>query len=340
VVLASATWSDVPLISLVRFATLIATACFALYFGIRYSFKMQLRLLGWAYGSAAILSAVFSLLFPGYSIGTGEFEGMWMGIYTDKNTLGRSMAIGFMVFLLLALCYPVKRWFFRGLAAFAVVLILLAHSATSLIECVVMCWAVPFFARLQPSDRPRRKFSLYFLASVGLLLVLAPVVFFDQVLAILGRDPGMSGRVMYWGLTTEFIAQRPWLGYGYYAFWRGVEGPLGEYWAAGAGNNSTDWLNVWLDLGIGGFVAFLVTIFYAVRRAFRHLRRSQRREDIWPLLFFSWLFIYSLSEAIFGSNAEMWMIFVTVATTLYVQETAGVWDEKFAIPSRAACAES
>lgn len=340
IVLASATWSDAPLISLMRFGTLLATAFFALYLGIRYSCKMQLRLFGWAYGSAAILSAVFSLLFPAYSIGTGSYEGMWMGIYTDKNTLGCNMAIGFIVFLLLAYCYPAKRWYFRALAAFAVVLIVLANSATSMIECVAMCWVIPFLARLQPSDRPRRKFSLYFLVVVGLLLLLAPVLYFDQILNLLGRNPGLTGRVLMAGLTTEFIAQRPLLGYGYYAFWRGADGPLGEYWAAGVGNNTFDYLNVWLDLGIGGFVVFFATILYTVRRAFRQLRRSQKREDTWPLLYFSWLFIYSLSEAVFGSNTEMWMIFVALATTLYVQETAGVRDKKFALRSQAACAES
>jgi len=340
IVLASATWSDVPLTSLMRFGTLLATACFALYLGVRYSFKMQLRLFGWAYGSAAILSAVFSLLFPAYSIGTGSYEGMWMGIYTDKNTLGSSMSIGFIVFLLLAYCYPAKRWYFRALAVLAVVLIVLANSATSMIECVAMCWVIPFLTRLQPSDRPRRKFSLYVLAIIGLLLFLAPVVFFDQVLALLGRDPGLTGRVLMAGLTTEFIAQRPLLGYGYYAFWRGTDGPLGEYWAAGVGNNTFDYLNVWLDLGIGGFVVFFATVLYTVRRAFRQLRRSQRREDIWPLLYFSWLFIYSLSEAVFGSNTEMWMIFVALATTLYAQETARVRDKKFGLPSQVASAEA
>jgi O-antigen ligase len=328
VIFLSIAWSDAPKISFVRFGALVGSTLFGLYFGSRYPLKLQLVLLGWTFGLAMFLSAIFSLFFPDYSIGTGPFEGMWLGIYQQKNILGDSMSIAFIVFLSLAYCFPAKRWFFWTMACGAVALIVLANAAASLVECILMCWFFLFLARMQPSDKPRRA-SAILLAVTGVPLLLSPFIFYDQIVAALGRDPELTGRVVLWGLIAQYISLRPFLGYGYFAFWRGVDGPLGDIWFMGANSAHDGLLAIWLDLGLLGLIAFLAGFLICVRRAFYFLKRSRNREDIWPILFFSWTFLANLTSITYLlPNKAAWMMFVAAAAALCGREVAQTQAEK------------
>ena len=327
VAIASIAWSDAPLLTFLRFGALAGTTLFGLYLGTRFSLKMILVLLGWAYGIGMTLSIIFSLLFPGYSIGTGPFAGMWMGIYQHKNILGINMSMAFIVFLTLAYCFPAKRWHFRILACAAVMTIFFANSATSFVECIAMCWFFPFLARLQPSDRPRRA-STFLLAATGIPLALSPFIFYTQIIMALGRDVEMTGRFGLWYLVAQYISQRPLLGYGYFAFWRGVDGPLGQFWVLGAASSHDGFLDIWLDLGLVGFVAFLAAYITYVKRSLSTLRHSRSREDIWPLLLLSWTVLSNLTESTFlRPNRFPWMLLITAVAALSVRRTAQVRDE-------------
>jgi O-antigen ligase len=315
VVLLSVIWSDAPKVSFLRLGALVGSTLFGLYFGTRYPLKMQLVLLGWTFGMAAVLSVIFSLLFPDYSIGTGPFEGMWLGIYEHKNALGMNMAIGFTVFLVLSHCYPARRWRFRALALASVIVILFADSATSLVECIVMSWVFLLVKTLQPWTKVTR-LRAWFVAGSGLLLCASPFLFYEKIVAALGRDVELTGRLVVWGLVWDNITQRPLLGYGYFAFWRGVDGPLGYLIsiADGSGNGLLDLLS---ELGLLGLVAFLIVYVVFVRRSFIALREWRIPEAIWPLFFLAWLPVVDITEdAILRPNQVPWVLFIAVATAL------------------------
>jgi O-antigen ligase len=323
----SITWSAAPMFSFLRFGALAGSTLFGLYCGLRYPLKMQLVLLGWAFGLAAVLSAIFSLLFPDYSIGTGPFAGLWLGIYVHKNALGGNMSMAFIVFLSLAYCYPAKRWYFRILACATVALIVLADSAACFVECIAMCWIFPFLAGMQPSDKPRRA-SGVLLAITGVPLILSPFIFYEQIVTALGRDVELTGRLVLWPLVAQYIALRPYLGYGYYGFWRGVDGPLGDLWFLGASSAHDGLMAIWLDLGLLGLIASLAVFLIYFRRAFHLLRRSRNREDIWPILFFTWTFLANLTAITYLlPNQASWMLFVAAAAALCVREAAPTRDE-------------
>jgi len=326
-VFASIAWSDAPLISFLRAGALVGSSLFGLYFGARFSLKMQLILLGWTYGLVMFLSVIFSLLVPSYSIGTDPFAGMWLGIYQHKNTLGMNMSMAFIVFLTLAYCFPTKRWHFRILAGGAIVVIYFANSATSFVECFAMCWIFPFLARLAPSYQ-RKRTSAFLLVITGIPLILSPFIFYVQIVTALGRDVELTGRLGMWYLVSQYISQHPYLGYGYFAFWRGIDGPLGQLTVLGGVSSHDGFLDIWLDLGVLGLIAFLAAFLIYARRAIGVLKRSRNREDIWPILLLSWAFLSNLTESTYlRPNKFPWMLVVVAVATLCVRRSACARDE-------------
>jgi exopolysaccharide production protein ExoQ len=70
-------------------------------------------------------------------------------------------------------------------------------------------------------------------AAVALVavMVMAPALIAEPVEAFvhwLGKDPSFSNRIPIWTFLWDYIQERPWLGYGYGAFWE--DGVLPKSW--------------------------------------------------------------------------------------------------------------
>jgi len=158
------------------------------------------------------------------------------------------------------------------------------------------------------------------------------ITHFEEFTAILDRDSTMTGRIEIWVGSAIMALQRPWLGYGYGAFWQGTEGPsLGVWrlanWEVPHAHNGL--LNLWLDLGLVGVGLFLVGFLLCLYRAFRHLRANTMPEAIWPFMFLVFLFISSLTESgMVDGNTMLWIVYAAVFTSL-IPKTS-----KIAVPKR------
>lgn len=311
IALFSTLWSDAPLITFLRFVAVLGSSLFGLYLATRYELEQQLVLLGWTFGLAAVFSVIFALAVPSYGIGAGDFEGLWLGIYQHKNILGINMVMGFMVFMVLSHCYSTYRWAFRMLAGLSLVILYFADSAASLVECMVILWTFLFLTTLYVQDRSRRTLRILVRAGVIPVVVLS-ILYYEQILTVLGRDIGLTGRTALWYVVGDYIMNRPYLGYGYFAFWRGVDGPLGDIWSTAAGGHN-GFLDVWLDLGLLGLVAFLIGYLIFARRALSLFRSDRSPESVWPLLYVIWTFVANLTDSTFmRPNRSPWLTHVVV----------------------------
>src|SRR4029077_20400107 len=127
----------------------------------------------------------------------------------------------------------------------------------------------PLLPRLR-SERSKVVRTLVFAGIAGIAVLYLILSNFEAFTAALNRDPNMTGRIPMWISSAVMALQRPWLGYGYGAFWVGTEGPsLGVWrimdWEAPHAHNGL--LNLWLDLGLAGVGAFLAGFLLSVRRA-------------------------------------------------------------------------
>src|SRR3546814_13243486 len=87
-----------------------------------------------------------------------------------------------------------------------------------------------------------------------------------------------------WAPLWERLSTRPWTGFGYGAFWHDPEGPAWALrralqWDVPSAHNG--WVELWLDVGLGGVllfgVPFLAVTGRAVAGAFRDESRSEER---------------------------------------------------------------
>ena len=133
----------------------------------------------------------------------------------------------------------------------------------------------------------------------------------------LDRDVTLTGRTTLWDLAIEDGLERPWLGYGYRAYWHTPGGPGEEVgrrieWFAASGHNG--FLDLWLELGIVGLVLFAVVFGGVAYRAFRRFKLRRDALGLWYAVFLGYLLIASVPHsAILARNNISWVIFVVTA---------------------------
>jgi O-antigen ligase len=312
---ASIIWSEVPLLTALRCGTLLGTVIISLYISCRYGTRELMNLSAWALGIAGACSAFFIIFFPRAGIGSGDFEGDWLGIYGQKNNLGGAMSLGFLVFVLLFRFTRPRRYRYLFLAVFMLALVLGSNSTSSMVVCAALpaiLWITR--ATLVPSPSLTwRRIGIMVLA-VSLAWMIVPN--FEQVTNALDRDVTLTGRTVMWGLVYQAIQEKPLLGYGYESFWRGDEGLGGEIWGKVGQNlfySHNGFLEIWLGLGLVGVLAFTSAFVFSIVMALYFIRKRFFLYTVWPWLLLCYLFLSNLTEASFmRANTLPWILFLIV----------------------------
>lgn len=314
---ASMLWSTNPAKTINRSIALIGTTLFGLYLASRYSMKQQLQMLGWTYGIAIVLSFAFAVALPKYGIMGGVHAGKWRGIYNHKNTLGKVIVPGVIVFLLLALGSQKRRrllWCGFGLA---LLLLLLSTSKTSLVNLLTVFVAFAGFQILR--WRYHRMIPAFtVLSTVGTTLYVWITANTAALLGSLGKDETLTGRGDLWPLVLQKIWERPWLGYGYGAFWDGLNGESAFIWYASGWkppNSHNGILDVLLALGWLGLSILAIGFFtISLPKALVWVRLSKTPEGFWPALYMTYYVLANLGEStLMIQNDIFWVFYIAAA---------------------------
>ena len=143
---------------------------------------------------------------------------------THPNTQGINCALLALAGLVLARDATRGRWLLLGSVALAVLFLLLTKSRTSCFAFAAAVWVL-YVMRLKGHSKPLAVFATGFAGGTAVLLLLfASNHLLGQVYeaALLGRTEqasSFSGRVPLWREILAYVEYRPWLGYGYGAFW-------------------------------------------------------------------------------------------------------------------------
>jgi exopolysaccharide production protein ExoQ len=308
-------WSVEPILTLLRSGAMFGTALVANYLRFRYTPRELLTLCSGAISIAAVCTVFFVVFLPQYGLGSGEFDGSWLGIYGQKNNLGAIMAIGYLVSILLYKFTPGRRFKYLLFAGCMLGLVYLSDSATSLIICLTFpffLWAIRLGFR--PSKHPlRRRLSIVVCVAVLAFTIASD---FEGVTAAVGRNEGLSGRTALWLLVFEAIQERPLLGYGYEAFWQSDKTPAASIWSSFGQNlfySHNGLVEVWLGLGLVGVLVILTCLVVVFRRSLNAVRKRFCLESVWPLAFLFYLLLSNLTEVSFmKGNTLPWLLFLTV----------------------------
>ena len=318
IALASTFWSDVPVATLRSSLFLVQVTLFGVYFATHYSLKEQLRLLAVTFSIVVLLSIAIALALPSYGVMSsqegGVHAGAWRGIYMHKNGLGRMMVLSAIVFLLSTSSSRKYRWIAWAGFILSIAMVVLSTSKTSLAILLTLIVLLPFYKAL----RWRSSLAISFLipmvfvgGSVAVLLASNA----EAILGAFGRDLTLTGRTDLWAAVINKISERPWLGYGYGGFWGSLEGESADVlsivqWAAPHSHNG--FLDLWLDLGLLGLLAFALSFLAVCWRSVLCLRLIKTSEGLLPLVYLTFLLLANLTESSLLRQNSLWILFTVV----------------------------
>ncbi len=320
IALASYFWSDFPARTLKSCIGLIGTTLFGVYLASRYTLKEQLKLLVWAYGIIAVLSVLFAIALPRYGVEQAVHAGAWRGIYNHKNLLGRGMTLGGVIFALSPSLFEKKdRWLCRTGLGIICFLLVMAKSSSSLINFTVLMISLTAYRIL------RFRYLLLIPAFLAVVTLSATIfqIYTDnaeELLGLIGKDPSLTGRTDLWVWVGEMIDKRPLLGYGYTAFWNGLDGASAYViraarWPVPYSHNGI--LDLWLDIGLLGVSAYLLGFVINFLRAIFLARFSMGLDGMWPLIFLTYLILTNATEGgILSPNSIFWVLYTALSLAI------------------------
>ncbi|MBD2183572.1 O-antigen ligase family protein [Planktothrix sp. FACHB-1375] len=316
IVVSSFMWSDFPDISQKQGRLMLLTTLFGLYLASRFSVKELVRIFAVAVGIAAVFSLLYSLAFRGAAVETGFNAGCWRGPFLQKNIFARFLVAYGLPILLVALGSRKHRFIWWTVFGIAVLLIQLTNSKSALLIILTLTALVPLYKALRSTGSILVPFLITIILIGGSVLTFL-VENWEPFLFKLGKDPSLTGRTYIWEASINLISQRPWLGYGFQAFF--ADGGAGEkavwdYLRIRVSQAHNGFINVAAELGLLGLMFFVLSMVSTYIRGITWVRFTKDPEDLWPLLYVTYFFMYNITESTnLEVNSLLWIFYSAAA---------------------------
>jgi exopolysaccharide production protein ExoQ len=309
--LASMAWSEAPDVTFRRAVAVILASLAAAIMVVRLNFWEFLSLPAWVFLVSLGASFLVGVALPELGRVLEPRGEPWVGVFVQKNILGRVALLGSLVFFWLLL--RGRHRIFWGAALFLALFLL--YKSESRTAQVVFLFAILWVGTLVLARRLRRVWPAYLAALV--LLVggagVGLVANLETVAQLTGRDLTLTGRVPLWEIVWGYIQDRPLLGYGYGGFWLKETYGLAVSALAGwtAPHSHNGYLDLWLDLGLVGFGLGLLLLWGTLGYWWRAYMRTGAPEPLFWLVVWAFFFMYNFAESGFVlSNNLLWLLLV------------------------------
>jgi exopolysaccharide production protein ExoQ len=319
---ASVFWSSHPDSTSLNTKYLLRLAIFSSYLALRYSTRDLIRLLSWYAGLALVLSVVFGLLFPAYSI--QHLGTAWVGIFGHKQSAGTFM--GFAATLFTIHCFDKRSNLLLALMGMGltIALVLLSMSKTGLVLCVLPLLFMPLYKIAKQGKY--RAVLLTFALILGCFAAATVIINLETiVVGWLGKDLEFNGRLPLWLPSIASWLHQPWLGYGFHGFWNSEESDsvlLNTWLGTDPGfrarsviaNAHQGFIDLALQLGAVGFTLFITNFLLLLKRIIDLLLLTRLIDYFWMLLFLCYFLVINLVESnIILEQGHEWIIYVSIS---------------------------
>ncbi|GAA1749382.1 O-antigen ligase family protein [Agromyces humatus] len=202
-----------------------------------------------------------SLLFDG-----GPIE----GIVASRNLLGMVALLGLIVFGTLLAAGSMRRGWGITWLVVAGLTFALTRSATIIVVAVIVLIALAFALWTRRVGPNRRRGVYVTAAGVLVASVTLLAVFWNNLLELFGKGEDLTGRLDIWNSVIGLAAERPWVGWGWVGYWNPFVEPFDDL-AVRKGvvylQAHNAWLDVWMQVGIIGLLAFAAIVIGALWRS-------------------------------------------------------------------------
>jgi exopolysaccharide production protein ExoQ len=316
----SSLWSETPAKTLRAGVILLCTTVWAAYFSEKYTFREQMVLLFTAGVIVITASLAFGAALPQYGLDhLGGHDNAWKGIFPSKNTCGAVV----LLLLIPAFYITPRRRHLLLRSVYVLMALTLLVLSRSVAAWIGLGAFVAYFVMSVNLTRFRTRDMLAIggLLAIGVMAAAAYVYSdFTRLMYMVGKDPSMNGRAEIWSAVFASIFKHPVLGYGYSAFWRGLEGEsanvsmrLGVIY----GQSQNGFLDVWLQLGAAGLLSVVMFLLGACRDLLRSGRYRYTAAYQGYLALFCLFILYNLGESgILNAKHISWILLVTSSFSL------------------------
>lgn len=249
-----------------------------------------------------LASLIVGFFHPSYVIEKGDsisLKNAWHGLTSQKNIFGM-LASGGTIFWVHAWLAREKRVPYALVGgAICAACLLLSRSSTSLMATLFSCLFLLLLLRSPPALRRYRPYLIALFASATVLYGCAVMKFvpgteflLSPITRLTGKDTTFSARTTIWGIVRENIAQHPYLGSGYNAYWGGGPVPSSPsyqflarmyFWPSESHNGYLELRN---DLGYPGVLVLFGFLYFYLRQALRLMKVDRAQAALFLALFF------------------------------------------------------
>ena len=315
--IASAIWSVMPSISIYHGLQLLMTVLVGVLLAVHVKLFRVIQLFFVALTIGAVICLIFVFVSPGTAIAPG---GEWTGLFRHKNVLGMTMATQ----VITGACLFLQGWrpgFTAAAATLGVGMLLMSRSGSALVSLTIaMTLLLAVFVY--------RRGHMVFVFSMGVLLsaLAAGLLYTDaaridiveSVLDSMGKDSSLTGRTLLWEFGMDAFQERPWLGFGYHAWWATGETAaetlrmVTKFQLFMFHNN---FLEVAVAFGVLGLIALGAVILFVLATSVRAFLADPQYIRAWPLLYLLLILIQATAEnPLFNNHGLVEVLLVAIGS--------------------------
>jgi O-antigen ligase len=315
ITMASTFWSADAAETLEKSIVFATVSLYGAYLVLRFSLQDNLKLWSFVFCLSALANAAFSFGMPVYGRSSG---GEMTGVFSQKNALGYYAALAIPVLIVAGRSWLRWRFVFYLAAVVWTVLLLGSQSKTMLLAALIptILLAVYHMFRGRHTLRGAVLTSLFGSAAFTIFFATANIAVLARWL---DKDVTLTGRVPMWESLLPIALERPLTGYGYKATFGGYFSPIHEVWIQSNWNPThahNAALQIVLEIGVFGLIAFLFCYFRAVGRAIKIVAIVPGAIGLWPMSFLTTTLLVSITESGMSSNKVGWLMFMVTVLSV------------------------
>ncbi|WP_460039250.1 O-antigen ligase family protein [Thermaerobacter litoralis] len=271
------------------------------------TFKMSLA----ATTVIMFLSIIIVAAAPEYGLSQSIHYGSWRGVFLHKNALGSFAVLHMTLVIAGTVTRTVRPTLSAMLLMLGVVNVLGSDSKTALVLSVLLLVLLCLLALV------RRRYAATLFAYLVMLSALASsswviwvATYFDTDL-----DLTMTGRVPLWSSSIRILlGTRPFLGFGYEAFWTSFALETGERllpWIPSQGHNG--YIDIFLAYGLGVGTIVLGFLIMTFIKTTRRLMAGLISGDVWSVSDFlvtTVFLVHNMTENIISVSWSIWTLMI------------------------------
>lgn len=316
-IIASTIWSSDALFTIKSVIKFLGTIIFSINLFLTYKEDDFYKFILYFTFFSTIVTILLVLFFP--SIGTYYDERnflCWRGYFSHKNGFGRTMAIGFiftMLYMIKNYNQRKKKYFSLAVMLLSLICVYNSKSSTAFIIILIPIVMLIFKKIVNLPILIIIFYSIY-KTFVDVFILNDHSNFISSILERFGRDLTLTGRSEIWKFSFQAIKIKSLLGFGYQAFW--FIDPYSylfeQYNGFMVGHSHNGYIDVFLNLGIVGFVIFIIVIVQYILESFRLYRQDKNNLYSYSRIMFIFIYMFiNLSEGEFlRTNSIFLVIFV------------------------------